>query len=41
MNPVILDTAPWGLITQKPGKSLRADDCRAWFRQLIAAGRNV
>lgn len=40
-GPIILDSGPWGLVTQRPGKSQRADDCQAWLHQVIAKGRLV
>lgn len=38
---VFLDAAPLGLVTQRHGKSVEADACRAWMEGLLTAGVRV
>lgn len=38
---VILDLTPLGLVTQRPGKSPKADACRQWLRELALSGWTV
>ena len=41
LEAVFLDATPYGLATQRPGKSPEADACIAWVVSLTEAGINV
>jgi|SRR5579871_683047 len=41
LQAVFLDSGPLGLVTQRPGKSTEADDCRLWMETLLTNGVRV